>query len=446
MIVRFAASLLFLACAAGAARAQAPKPAAPWNVIVIGADTLRADHLGLYGYPRPTSPNLDRLAAGGVVFDHAFGQGSYTLPSFASVFTSLYPERHGALNRRARIAESAATLAQIFQSRGYRTAGFTGGPFVALPYGFGKGYDSYLSGDLPRPLDAYVPAALDWIAQDRAKPFFLFLQPQDVHPPFDFLALPKSERGRWDADGDASVEKYMGSLYFYFLLNGEPNGDDGPPPSPEIKREVDAVMNDPRARRHMISAYDDRVARFDRTFGSFWNDLQKRGLLDKTVIVLLSDHGTLFGEGGKFGHGTHLSTDDGIFHVALVVWAPGRKSARVSSLVELVDVAPTLLDLTKAPIPAAFEGHSLLPLMDGGARDGVVFGTASLTGDETRVRRFVRDRHWKLSVDDPGPRTTLVDLENDPPEEKDVSAENPGVVKRLSGELARHLQRVARPD
>jgi len=441
--VRLAALLAAFSLAVGAPRAAGSPPP---NVIVIGADTLRADHLGLYGYGRATSPNIDRLAARGAVFERAYAQGSYTLPSFASVFTSLYPEAHGATNRRTRIKDSALLLAELFRARGYRTAGFTGGPFVALPYGFGKGYDSYLSGDLPRPLDAYVAPALDWIDADRSKPFFLFLQPQDVHPPFDLLSLPKAERGRWGTDDGAAADKYLGSLYFYLLLNGEPNGDDGPAAPAALKRELETVMSDPAARRRMISIYDDRVSHLDRTFGAFWADLEKRGLLSNTVVVLLSDHGTLFGEDGKFGHGTHLSTNDGVFHVALVVWAPGRKPARVASPVELVDVAPTLLALTGAPVPASFQGRSLAPLLDGATREGPVFGTATTAGSDARARRFVREGRWKLSADDPGPAAVLADLEADPGETKDVSAAHPDVVKRLSGELARHLQRVGRPE
>lgn len=441
--MRLAALLAAFSFAAGASRAAASPPP---NVIVVGADTLRADHLGLYGYGRATSPNIDRLAARGAVFERAYAQGSYTLPSFASVFTSLYPEAHGATNRRARIKDSALMLAELFRERGYRTAGFTGGPFIARPYGFGKGFDDYLAGDLPRPLDAYVAPALDWIDAAPGKPFFLFLQPQDVHPPFDLLALPKEERGRWDAGEGAAADKYLGSLYFYLLLNGEPNGDDGPPAPPELKRELESVMGDPAARRRMVALYDERVSHLDRAFGAFWADLEKRGLLRNTVVVLLSDHGTLFGEDGKFGHGTHLSTSEGIFHVALVVWAPGRKPARVASPVELVDVAPTLLALTGAPVPPSFQGRSLVPLLEGASRERPVFGTATVAGNDARTRRFVRDGRWKLSVDDPGPAAVLADLAADPGETKDVSSAHPDVVKRLQGELARHLQRAARPE
>lgn len=444
------ASWLAIAVVAGAAGARAQNPAKPLNVVIIGADTLRADHLDLYGYKLPTSPNLDRLAAGGVVFEKAFAQGSYTLPSFASFFTSLYPEQHKATSRITRIKDSAATLAEIFSRLGYRTAGFTGGPFVASPYGFARGFDTYQSGDLPRPLDAYIPVALDWIDADRTKPFFLFLQPQDVHPPFDLLALPKEERDRWDPGYDGPVEKFLGSYYFYHEFNldadDQPEDGYGPAPSPALKAEMDRIRGDSRALRHLASVYDDRVAHFDRSFAALWKKLEDRGLLKNTVIVLMSDHGTLFGDGGHFAHGDHLSTLDAVFHVALVVWSPGRKPARVRSLVELVDAAPTILELAGLPASPAFEGRSLVPLMNGGRRAGVVFGDAGLVSNDANIRRFVRDERWKLTVDDPAAATALYDLRADPGETKDVSARHPDVVGRLSGELARHLQRVARPE
>jgi arylsulfatase A-like enzyme len=383
--VKLAASVLAVVCAAGAARAQSPKPAERLNVIVVGADTLRADHLDLYGYALPTSPNLDRLAAQGAVFEEAFGQGSYTLPSFASFFTSLYPEQHGATSRTTRIKESATTLAQVFSENGYRTAGFTGGPFVAFPYGFDKGYDSYLSGDIARQLDAYIAPALEWIDKGGDKPFFLFLQPQDVHPPFNMLDLPPAERNRWDPGYAGPAEKFAGSWYFFHMIDREDDPVDdgfGPPPSAALKKEMDEASRDPRALRHLASIYDDRVAHFDRSFGALWKELERRGLLENTIVVLMSDHGTLFGEDGKFAHGDHLSTLDAVFHVALVVWAPGRKPVRVRSLVELIDAAPTILELAGLPAPAAFEGKTLVPLMDGGERAGVVFGDAGLVAND----------------------------------------------------------------
>ncbi|MEK7232564.1 MAG: sulfatase [Elusimicrobiota bacterium] len=436
-------TLLFLAPLV--AHAGTMKPAKPLNVLIIGADTLRADHLSLYGYSRPTSPNIDAIAARAIVFDLVFSQGSYTLSSFASLFTSRYLEQHYAINKFTAIQDSETMLADVFNKAGYRTAGFTGGPNLTLQYGFGKGFDTYLSGDLPRQLDAYIPVALKWIEKDRSKPFFLFLQPQDVHPPFDVLELPEAERDRWDPGDHERADRYMGSFYFFKAFNGQPYSTNKPEPSQRLKKELAEAVKDPRVKRHMISLYDDRIAHMDRSFGLFFKELEKMGVLDDTVVVLLSDHGTLFGEGGNFTHGNHMSTHDGIFHVVLAVWAPGLKARRVRSLVELVDVAPTLLEMANLPVPKVFEGRSLLPLMAGreDSQDRTVYGASSATWNESgKVNRFVRDSRWKFVSADPGGKTALYDLSADPEEINDVSAAQPEVVKRLSGALARHLQSV----
>ncbi len=428
------------------AAAPATQPTKPLNVIIIGADTLRADHLDLYGYKHPTSPNLDRLAARGVVFDRVFSQGSYTLSSFASLFTSRYAEQHHAVSKFTAISDSETMLAEVFQKAGFRTAGFTGGPNLALQYGFGKGFDTYLSGDLPRRMDAYIPVALKWIQKDRAKPFFLFIQPQDVHPPFDVLELPESERDRWDPGDHEQTERFMGAFYFFKAFNGDSYAENKPEPSGWLKREIEAAAKDPRTGRHMASIYDDRVAHLDASLGRFFAELERLGVMENTVIVLLSDHGTLFGEGGKFAHGMHMSTHDGIFHVVLAIWAPGLAPRRVSSLAELVDVGPTLLELTGLPKPEPFEGRSLVPLLRGqeDVQERPVFGTATATwNDSGAMRHYVRDSRWKFVSDEPGGKTALYDLRADAEETRDVSDADPETAKRLAGILARHLRRLS---
>ncbi|MBI5240621.1 MAG: sulfatase [Elusimicrobia bacterium] len=438
-------AFLALTLPAWSGAAPAAKPAQPLNVLIIGADTLRADHLSLHGYKYPTSPNIERLATRGVVFERTFSQGSYTLSSFASLFTSRYVEQHHAVSKFTAISDSETMLAEVFQKAGYRTAGFTGGPNLALQYGFGKGFDTYLSGDLPRQMDAYIPVALKWIQKDRAKPFFLFLQPQDVHPPFDVLELPEAERDRWDPGDHERTERFMGTFYLFRAFNGDAFANNKPEPSDWLQKEIAAAAKDPRTKRHMASIYDDRVAHLDASLGRFFAELERLGVMEDTLIVLVSDHGTLFGEGGKFAHGMHMSTHDGIFHVVLAVWAPGLAPRRVKSPVELVDVAPTLLELAGLPRPEPFEGRSLVPLMRGqeDSQERPVFGTATATWNESgAIKHYVRDPRWKFVSEEPSGKTTLYDLASDPEEVRDVSAARPEEAQRLSGLLTRHLQRL----
>src|SRR5581483_11131668 len=169
--------LLFLASFAWAA---SPKP---YNVIVVGIDGLRADHVGAYGYERATSPNIDRLAASSIQFQRAWSQASWTLPSFASLFTSRYPASLGIFHMGQRLRGDEALLAEIFRSNGYRTAGFVGGPFLEPNYGFSRGFDLYRSGG-SRSFRDTTPLALDWIRRHQKDRFFVFLHGNDVHHPF----------------------------------------------------------------------------------------------------------------------------------------------------------------------------------------------------------------------------------------------------------------------
>ncbi len=439
-------AVLFFCLQGGLAAAPGERPKSR-NVLIIGADTLRADHLGLYGYKLPTSPNLDALAGRAIVFERAFAQGSYTLPSFTSFFTSRYPEQHGAFYQNSAIQASEATLAESFQKQGYRTAAFTGGPNVSALYGFGKGFDTYLGGDRARNLDAYVPVALQWIEKDRSRPFFLFLQPQDVHPPFDLLGIPGGERNRFDPDYDGPADKFLGSWYCFELLNNAlAAGGSGPRLPEDLSRDLAAVRKDPRAWRHMSAVYDDRVAHIDGTMGGFWKHMQGLGLLDNTIVVFMGDHGTLWGEGGNFGHGIHASTKDGIFHVPLILWIPGQSPRRVPEVIELVDVAPTLLELAGFPVPQRFSGTSLLPLIEGrpGPERKYAFGTAAIISPGSPHRLFVRDSRWKL-VREADSKVSLYELAADPGEDVDVSAAHPDIVERLSDALLRHMRDIGKP-
>ena len=437
--------LFLLALLPLTAEAAAASQAKPLNVLIVAADSLRPDHLSLYGYERPTSPHLDLRAKEAVVFDQAFAQGAYTLSSFASLFTSRYPEQHHAVHKFAALTEAETMLAEVFQKAGYRTGGLTGGPNLSCQYGFDKGFDSYLCGDLPRKLDAYIQPALRWIEKDRARPFLLFIQPQDVHPPFDMLALPENERNRWDPDYKGPIEDYLGSFFFFRAFTGESYQRNGPEPSAQLKKTLSELAKDPAARRHMASVYDDRVAHLDASLDRFLVELERRGILRDTIVVLLSDHGTLFGEGGNFAHGWHMSTHDAIFHVVLAFWAPGLAPRRIPSPVELVDVAPTLLDMAGLPRPEAFEGRSLTALMRGREKpaERPVFGASSATvGTSNQLRHYVREAGWKLVAEEPGGKVSLFNLASDPEEVRDVSAENPGEVRRLSRLLPRHLQKL----
>ena len=160
------------------------RDAAPLNVILIGIDTLRADRLGCYGYRKKTSPFIDQLAGESVVFEHAVSQASWTLPSFVSLFTSLYTDKHGVTDPSKGLGAQQLTLAKVLRSRGYKTAAFVNLPWFDVQYGMDSGFDTYVATYAPVSLGQALPAVFGWLAEHRRDPFFVFLHTMDVHPPY----------------------------------------------------------------------------------------------------------------------------------------------------------------------------------------------------------------------------------------------------------------------
>ena len=201
--------MLFVATLAPLAACGEGRPEPP-NLILVVADTLRADYLGFYGFDGDVSPILDRLAAESVVFENCFSQAPWTKPSAASLLTSLYPGTHGLTDheggygseepRTSVLPDSAVTLAEILGERGYRTGAFVANSFLARDYGFAQGFDVYDDYAAPAetPADEILVHAGRWLEHsDQDRPFFLYVHLMDVHWPYD--------AGQWDYDGQFSL-------------------------------------------------------------------------------------------------------------------------------------------------------------------------------------------------------------------------------------------------
>lgn len=307
------------------------------NVVLITLDTTRADRLGCYGYGRPTSPNLDRLAADSVVYTRAVAPSSWTLPSHASLFTSKVPTSHGArydpagplslsevsdapraaLFRARGLSESNATLATILRDAGYSTGAIVAGPWMKPVFGLGRGFEHYDDRDIRpttgRLAEEVTEAATAWIRSAPQPPFLLFLNYYDPHGPYSAPA-PWGEK---------------------FLPSEGPAGE-----SPAIG-----------------DLYDGEILYTDHHLGRFLDELRDRGLYDDALIVVTSDHGELLGEHGRVGHGAHLSEPE--LHVPLIVKfpagavPPGRDDRRIA----LIDVLPLILEQTGLPPPAGAQGQ-----------------------------------------------------------------------------------------
>jgi arylsulfatase A-like enzyme len=391
------------------------KEAPQTNVIIIGVDTLRPDHLGCYGYGRATSPNIDKFAASGVLCENAISQSPWTLPSFATVFTSLYPTQHGAMVVKSRMRESFPTLATILRDAGYATGAIINAPALKPANGVDRGFDHYHMTPLDgRNADGTTRDALAWLDSVGDKPWFAFVHYFDPHlsysppAPYDKLYDPGYE-GRigdsFDLEGFSRVRDVMFE---------------------ELKVLSAADWN------HIVSLYDGEIAFTDKAIDDLLRGLEDRNLLTNTLVVFLSDHGEEFYEHGGFEHG-HSHYNELIW-VPLVFSLPGvlPEGARLVRQVRLLDVAPTVLDILGMDSPRHFEGASLKPLLDGTgmppASEGcllphdIAYSEAIMHGPEIKsVSAYpMKLVHHMLSGKD-----MVFDLETDPEELRNLAGEEP---------------------
>lgn len=398
-----------LACSPNAAaRVDAPRPNG-WNVLIVVVDTLRADHLGLYGYERQTSPHIDALAQRAVVFDTMYSQAPWTKPSVASIFTSLYPVQHQVLREGTdnQLAPAIETLAEILQKHGYRTAAVSENPHVQRATGFDQGFDHFTGirgykGDSGQ----FMRKAKSWLMEDSEKPFFLYVHLLDPHGPY-----APDDPGAF-LDGLETSQPLVREGKVGKIVDGE---------SLAVPLSAGDVA-------YLEALYDAEIREIDEAIGGLVEVLETRGLLENTVVVLTSDHGEEFLEHGAIKHGYHLYEES--VRVPLVLLVPGLEARRVDdTLAQHIDLAPTLLDLVGIPIPDHFQGRSLRRALAGEAdAGGIVFVATSWRNVE---RVAIRAGDWKLVQHRDQDRLDLYRLSQDPGEQNDVSAEHADVTRRL---------------
>lgn len=343
MIVRRLGTIALMLGALLLPAASAPQPPAPKSLLLISLDTTRADHLHCYGYPLPTSPTLDALAADGILFENTFTQAVNTGPAHASLLTGLAPAAHGVRFNGTSLSPEFPTLASLLSAAGYRTAAFVSGyTMMAAQTGFDRGFEVYedkFTGQ-ERRSDQTVDLAIAWLQSAPAgKPYFLFVHLFDPH-------------GRYDPpEGGAQFRK----------------GSYAPIPSAEdipeyqrLERPGGGVSLDPL---DYISRYDGEIAHADSQIKRL---LARAG--DKTVVAFTSDHGeTLAERDYYFGHGARLSDEAVRVPLILKTGDPKLKGKRVRGAAQLVDVLPTLLPALGQPTPPRLPGRNLLPFARAGA-------------------------------------------------------------------------------
>ncbi len=412
------------------------------NVLLITVDTLRADHLGCYGYGRPTTPELDAFAREAVLFEHAYSQAPFTAPSHASLFTSLHSNEHGVLSWGLRISPEARTMAERFREKGWRTGAFYNHPTLAasdIERGFEHVEKRYFE-----PAEDTLAGFLAWARADE-QPFCAWVHLWDVHRPYgyrdwsqlaDFVQRPPVafEETRFGGYSDEQVGRTEADY------NARPE-----------RRSDPARPED--AWRFVEDRYDGGVWYADRALGSLLRELRASGLLENTVLVVTSDHGESLREREPvwFTHDPFLYEET--LRVPLLLRLPGGAHAgeRVSALARGIDVLPTLLQATDLPA-AGTRGRSLLGLVEGRADDHPVYLYAQTRTRSPKEagpsqpdadgwfehREAVSDGRYKLLVEPATGRKALFDLERDPGERRDFSGEPDAAeaLARLEGALA----------
>jgi arylsulfatase A-like enzyme len=363
--------------------------AAPAGVVIITLDTTRADRLSAYGYMDVAMPHLDRLAAEGIVFDQATSVAPLTLPAHASLFTGLLPPAHRVHeNGSLPLADSQVTLAEILQAQGFRTAGFVGSVVLDADRGLAQGFDHY-SGVAPsdgspdrrqRRADEVISEATRWLDDIGEERFFLWAHLYDPHRPYD-------------------------------------------PPDPF------RAMQDP---------YVGEIAFVDSQIGRLVEALERQQLLDRTIVIVVGDHGESLGEHGERDHGIFVY--ESVLRVPFMLRAPNLAPRRVGEVARLPDVMPTVLELLGIPTPAV-DGVSLVDLMRG-TRHGLGLEAYA---ESLYPQRFgwsplhtLRQGRYKFIE---APRPELYDLERDPFEERNVYDQHPTVVSELRQRLVALEQR-----
>lgn len=424
------------------------------NIILIVVDTLRADVLGPYGGPPGLSPAVDALASGGVLFERATSASSWTLPSVASILTSLHPHEHGFVDFDSVLPAEIANLPGELARAGYDCRAWVGNPLLSVQRGFSRGFEFYdvydyrLEGELllSRAIAAAIRLSGSMGYVERGKDSVLWPDASG----FPWLTTKLSF---YVLDGDLNERVFSRPLpadgrplflYVHYVA----------PHSPYLTHPLRRIKSQPKLDEGNLpmirSLYEGEVGYTDEALADLLARLGREGILDGAIVVLTSDHGEEFLEHGRWEHGKNLYQE--VLHVPLIVAGPGLPAgARIGRRVELLDLAPTLLDLAGTAIPGSFSGRSLRGLMQG-AGDGYpprpIFSELtsrylnpaddyrSVTGDVWKIIRR-RKPDGELKTEE------IFDLDADPREASPVGTPPP-VVEPLIGDLDEYETREVR--
>ncbi|MFT4977867.1 MAG: arylsulfatase A-like enzyme [Myxococcota bacterium] len=402
------------------------------NLIVISLDALRYDRTGFGGSTAGLTRNLDQFAEEAVVFHDVVSAAPWTLPSHMSMWTARWPSIHGVTNKlkllsqdqmvETSLSPGIATYPDHLIEQGFRAVAFTGGAGVQGKYGFGRGFETYLDDRYFGGFDYTVPAALEWLQDNRDDPFFLFLHGYDTHGQFPLPGGSISAvSAGYDGTLDGSIEENA-RLREEALSSIDEPGDQ--PALGDVLSSADIAF--------VSDVYDRKVRDADQRVGSFLAQLRAMGLLERSIVAIVSDHGDEMMDHGAVDHGATLYQEQ--LHTVMLIRFPGyARRQDITQPVRTLDLFPTLFDAMGLKGPSGVNGQSLLPMLRGGSLELPLFA-------ETDYRLFVHLRMMrrgphKLILDLQDGGRELYNLELDPTERDDISSAEPRTTYELEQAL-----------
>lgn len=429
---------------AGRLLAASTAPKQP-DIIFILIDTLRADHLGCYGYPQPTSPTIDDIASRSIVFTSAIAPAPWTVPSIASIFTSVYPSDHRVLYHTASgkalagpqatnaLSNQFDTLAEQLKAAGYFTAAFIANPWIDRRFGYAQGFDEFeviRKGGGYRTGDVVNQHVLEWLRTHPVRqPLFLYVHYMDVHGPYD---APAEFRKVFVEPLRARAER--GELT---TLHAS-----GRAVSPRSTADVDHKLAG--FLEYWVARYDACIRFVDSNVSELRNGLHNLGRWDSAVVVITADHGQELGEHGGSAHGFTLFDDQ--LAVPLIIRRPGdHKSDPINATVSLLDLTPTLCDLAGADVPERAIGRSLISMLNDAAKRRPAYAFSEGVRDDPTQASVQLGRRKLIANSETG-EMTFYDLALDPTEQSPIHVPPDDSYAQLSAAMRRWLHRARASD
>ena len=378
------------------------------NVIVLLVDALRANHLGIYGYERQTTPNIDRFARGQrtYVMTNAISQCSWTSPSVASFFSALYPSTHGCTTysvtedsiQAAYLDRRIVTLAEAFRERGYSTGAFAANHWINRSLHFSQGFEKFdnINSDYKPRADKLNKKAEKWIRRNSGQPFFAYLHYMDVHAPY----RPPSPYDTYYNSMDTKTISQKDADRYEFMKNGG---------------RLDVA--------HYMDMYDGEISYTDEMIGNLLDDLESHGLLDNTIVIITADHGEAFYEHGYMDHGWTLYSEE--INIPLIIRYPEKMSFPdiPDEKIQLIDISQTLFGISGIRLPYETGAWELIPGLNASFfKDRVVFSEELSSDMKGAPKRALLSGTYKaVFYIDEDTLPELYDLDEDPGETVNIA-------------------------